>query len=86
MDMNNVSGTTTQSFILNASQTDVFSNIVSNGKAYLWFSDEGIGSNNFNLISARLDVFGTTSVPEPGSFALLGTALAAALMMRRKAR
>lgn len=83
IDMSNVSGTTTQSFVLNASQADVFGNIAANGKAYLWFADQALGANNFNLYSANLDVFGT-AVPEPAGIALFALALGALAVSRRK--
>jgi hypothetical protein len=82
-DMTTASGTISQSFILNASQAAVFNNVVANGKMYLWFADQAAGANNFNLYSARLDVFGT-EVPEPASLGLFGAALAALTMARRK--
>jgi hypothetical protein len=84
IDMNSVGSTpTTQSFVLNAAQADVFSNIATNGKMYLWFADEALGANNFALYSAKLDVFGT-AVPEPSGIALFGLALGGLAMLRRR--
>lgn len=64
-------GGTSQSFTYTGS-LDVFSNMVSNDKFYLWFAEQGLGSHSFTLNSAKLDVYGT--VPEPSSLALLGLA------------
>ncbi len=83
LDMTSVSGTTTQSFTIDATLTDVFPNIINNGKFYLWFADQGVGPNNFNLMSARLDVNGT-AVPEPAGIALFGLALAGLMFARRR--
>lgn len=87
MNMSEVgSAGTTQSFTFNAANGgSVFNNIAANEKMYLWFSEEGLGSHNFNLSSARLDVFGT-AVPEPASMALFGIALGALGLSRRRAR
>jgi hypothetical protein len=84
IDMNSVGRTpATQSFVLNPAQADAFNNIASNGKMYLWFADEAVGANNFNLYSAKLDVFGT-AVPEPSGIALFGLAHGALAMLRRR--
>lgn len=81
-NMNEVAGTTTQSFDLLSSQ-DVYAAIAANKKLYLWFAEEGLGPNNFELYSARLDVYGT-ALPEPAGMALFGIALGALGAARRR--
>jgi len=83
LDMNNVSGTTTQTFTLDATQAAVLASVAGNGKLSMWFGDEALGANNFNLYSARLEVFGT-AVPEPASLGLFGLAFGALAMVRRR--
>lgn len=87
MNMSEVgSSGTTQAFTFDAANGgSVFSTIAANEKMYLWFAEEGLGAHNFNLLSARLDVYGT-AVPEPASMALFGIALGALGLSRRKTR
>jgi len=83
-NMNEVGSPTSQAFNL-LSTENVYNSIVANKKLYLWFSDEAAGANNFQLYSARLDVYGT-ALPEPGSMALAGIALGALALSRRRKR
>lgn len=73
-----------QNFTIDSvSNPDVFNAIVNNHNFYLWFSENGIGANNFTLNSATLDVNGD-ALPEPAGFALFGiAALALGVVTRR---
>ncbi|MDN3919656.1 hypothetical protein [Roseateles violae] len=66
-------GNTERTFTFTASSLDLFSAIVKSGHFDLWFAEESIGSDSFNLASAKLQVNGT--VPEPSGLALAAVAL-----------
>ncbi|RZA35932.1 MAG: PEP-CTERM sorting domain-containing protein [Lysobacteraceae bacterium] len=76
----------TQEFIFDAALGGtVFDTVATNEKLVLWFAEQGLGAHNFNLYSAKLDVYGT-AVPEPTSIALFGLALGALGVARRRKR
>ncbi len=88
MDMTNSTAAVTQTFNISAaSHSDVFANIIKNGKLELWFADESAYTANFNLSSASLAVNGTAiaaDVPEPTGIALFGVAMLGAAAARRR--
>ena len=83
-------GMTQQSFVFNATNlSSIFNDIINNNAFYFWFAENSMGSDQFNLYSANLSLYGTPAqtvpdetvpVPAPASIALLGVGL---LMLRR---
>ena len=55
----------------------IFDDIVAAQTFGLWFSETGLGANDFLLRSAVLTVEGERSAPEPATLALFGFALLA---------
>ncbi|WP_416308269.1 hypothetical protein [Neptunicella sp. SCSIO 80796] len=48
----------------------IFQNMLDNRNFSLMFAEESIGSDNFNLYDAKLDIYGTAQVPEPAPLTL----------------
>ncbi|MBK1672762.1 hypothetical protein CKO35_05495 [Ectothiorhodospira shaposhnikovii] len=76
--MTRVGGRGASSTFVFDSTLDIFDEIVASQSLFLWFAHTGIGSQNFNLFSAQLEVWGTASlqeqpsaVPEPKVIGLL---------------
>lgn len=75
-----------QSFIFDDSRS-LFDNVVDAEKFVVMFSTNSGSSMNFDLASAKLEVFGTAAVaevPEPGSLALVAAAGLALLVAGRR--
>ena len=80
------SSSMTETFVFDALDLDMFKSIVADDSFYLWFAQQGFGSQSFTLESASLEVFGSAKVPEPTSLALLAAAAAALVLTRRRPR
>ncbi|MCG5510331.1 hypothetical protein [Ectothiorhodospira lacustris] len=86
-------GGTSSTFVFDGT-LDIFDEIVASQSLFLWFAHTGAGSQNFNLFSAHLEVWGTaplqeqpSAVPEPKVIGLLLMGLLAmAAGLRRSAR
>lgn len=62
----------------------IFQNMLDNRNFSLMFAEESIGSDNFNLYDATLDIYGTEKVPEPAPLTLLALGLIALGWIRQR--
>jgi hypothetical protein len=83
--LNSVGSTlTSQTFRIDSSLDPQFGQMVAARNFFFWFAEGSLGPDEFRLTSAQLTVNGT--VPEPGSLALVGAALAGLGLTRRRSR
>jgi PEP-CTERM motif len=79
----NVVGSTanSQTFRIDSSLDPEFGQMVAARSFFFWFAEETALRDDFKLVSTQLTINGT--VPEPGSLALVGAAMAGLALVRR---